>query len=137
MNGCSILDLLFRENFYSSCIPSLYHFIFAAAPALQESLPSRLTFSSSSLTLGCTSFQSPPTFVTWLKDDVEVVVDGTTIREVKAVQDRSASSYLNMLLINMEPDNLLGRYSCNVSNVLGSSGFSDVLTINGELFSIL
>ena len=112
------------------------HFIFAAAPALQESLPSRLTSSSSFLTLGCTSVQSPPTFVTWLKDDIEVVVDGTMIREAKAIQDRAASSYLNMLLINMEPDNLLGNYSCNVSNVLGSSGFSDVLTINGEFEAI-
>ena len=63
-----------------------------------------------------------------------MAVDGTTIREAKAIENRAASSYVNMLLINMEPDSLLGGYSCNVSNVLGSSGFSDVLTINGEPF---
>ena len=109
-------------------------FIFTAPPSLQESLPRRLT-SSSAFTLSCTSSESPPTIVTWLKDGVEVVVDGTTIQEAKVIENRATSSYVNMLLINMEPDNLLGSYSCNVNNTLGSSGFSDDLTISGEFIS--
>ena len=64
-----------------------------------------------------------------------MVIDGTTIQEAKVIENRATSSYVNMLLINMEPDNLLGSYSCNVNNTLGSSGFSADLTIIGEFIS--
>ena len=93
-----------------------------AAPTISD-----LEFDAASRTLTCTSTDSPATNVTWTRDGdtltmdgVTLTVDGTTYSMTQNVTDRRTSTYENVLTIGSEVTNIVGNYTCTVSNALGS-----------------
>lgn len=79
-----------------------------------------ITGSSSVFTLNCTSTGSPATAVTWTKDGV-VVVESTTYLMRQILHSGTTATYFNLLEVNAGPYFVTGDYSCEVSNLLGST----------------
>ena len=92
-----------------------------AAPTISD-----LEFDAASRTLTCTSTGSPATTVTWTMDGDALTVDGTTYSMTQNVTDRSASTYENVLTIGSEVMNIVGNYTCTVSNALGSDSRTEI-----------
>ena len=67
--------------------------------------------------------------VTWVKDGTNLTVDGNRYHTTQRVTSRSHSTYLNILHINDVPADLVGMYTCHVSNILGKS--SREVSVNG------
>ena len=61
----------------------------------------------------CTSTGSPATDVMWLRNDV--IIQAVT---QQIIRDRHSSTYENLIRIPIS-ELSTGRYSCNVSNVIG------------------
>ena len=74
-------------------------------------------------TVECLTQYSPPTNITWLRDGVEVKVDGEGYEMMQTViERRSYSRYNNTLIIRNAAD-LAGdhSYCCSISNLAGST----------------
>ena len=102
-------------------------------PILSNSLvapPSvtNLTYNSERRTLTCVSTGSPPTTVSWSKDGYKLTVDGTTYRMTQTVEDRTTSTYENVLALSGDDT---GVYKCTVVSALGTSSAE---TIGKSLF---
>ena len=82
------------------------------------------------LTLRCTSTNSAATNVIWTKNGIPLPIDGQKYKVSQTVISRIYSTYENELKIHDLPDNLLGNYTCNVSNAFGSSHRS--IGVEGE-----
>ena len=73
-------------------------------------------------TLSCTSFVSPPTNVIWTKDGTIIDTSNTTkYTQQQVLIARATAMYTTTLTINDSGENLIGTYSCSVSNVFGTS----------------
>ena len=77
-----------------------------------------LTYNSERRTLTCVSTGSPATTVSWTKDGDKLTVDGTTYRMTQTVEDRTTSTYENVLALSGDDT---GVYKCTVVNALGGS----------------
>ena len=86
-----------------------------------------LTYNSER-TLTCVSTGSPATTVSWTKDGYKLNVDGTTYRMAQTVEDRTTSTYENVLALSGDD---AGVYRCTVVNALGGSSAE---TIGKSLF---
>ena len=92
--------------------------------------------SSSQFILTCLSSGSPATIVTWARDGTQVSPDGSTILQTQVITNRATATYENILTLSLQPTDLVGSYSCRVDNTLGTSGFSEALTIYGKGLSV-
>jgi hypothetical protein len=70
-------------------------------------------------TLNCTSSGSPATTVSWRKDGV-LLTEGNTYHMTQLLHSGTSSTYFNLLEVNAGPYAVVGNYSCEVSNRLGS-----------------
>ncbi len=75
----------------------------------------------SPFTFTCTTTGSPPTTVTWTKDNEEIVIDGTMFRLSRTVVNRTTATFKNVLTVDDEFADMIGNYSCSVVNVFGRS----------------
>lgn len=83
------------------------------------------SISSSLSTLTCTSTGSPPTTVTWTKDEETLITNGTTYSLTQTLVDRVSSTYNNTLTIEASFADILGEYSCKVANSIGTSNVQE------------
>ena len=74
-------------------------------------------------TIECLTQNSPPTNVTWLRDGVEVEVDGEGYEMIQSVIERQSYSRYNNTLIIRNAADLAGyhHYCCSISNSAGST----------------
>ena len=79
----------------------------------------------------CTSTGSPPTFVSWERNQVILTNSKSDEKYTfsKTVIDRATSTYDNVLTIKGNFAEAVGDYTCNISNSLGSTTVEK--TING------
>ena len=106
----------------SSTHAHLYVFLPAAVPrvtALERNISSSFT------TLTCTSTGSPPTTVTWTKDGVTLPANEMIYSFTQTLVDRVASTYNNTLTIDASFLDVIGNYSCRVSNSIGTSSVKE------------
>ena len=106
----------------SSTYAHLYIFLPTAVPrviALERNISSSFT------TLTCTSTGSPPTTVTWTKDGVTLPTDETIYSFTQTLVDRATSTYNNTLTIDASFVDVIGNYSCSVSNSIGTSSVQE------------
>ena len=70
-------------------------------------------------TITCTSTGSPPTTVTWMRNQVTLITsesDQGKYTSSQIVVDRRLSTYDNILTIKGDDFDALGNYTCNISN---------------------
>ena len=102
---------------------------------------------SSLATVTCSTQNSPPTNVTWMKDEEELLLNGTEYRSIHEVTDR-ANSYYNVKLIIGDITGIGGihNYTCVINNTIGGhwrmittnvSGKHSVVCINPTRLSLL
>ena len=72
-------------------------------------------------TLTCVSYGSPPTQVMWERDGERIYQNDTNYQFSQILVERTSSTYNNTLTINGTIEDVVGEYSCTVSNTLGSS----------------
>ena len=89
----------------------LFHFIITSLDINSDS--------RSPFTLNCTSSGSPATTVTWTKDGVVLRASGT-YQMTQVLQDGVTATYSNLLVVRAGPYAVIGDYSCEVSNSIGS-----------------
>ena len=87
-----------------------------------------LFLNRSAMTLTCTSTGGPPTTVTWRKNGV--LVNDTLFHQSQRVVDTNTATYEN-LLISHDIANLIGNFSCLVSNDRGTR--EQTVELNGML----
>ena len=87
--------------------------------------------SATHFTLTCTSTSSPATNVTWMRDDAILSVDGVKNQFYQTVTSRRNSTYQNTLVVNDNPEHVIGNYICSVTNKFGNS--SSELTVRGKV----
>ena len=95
---------------------SISHFIAPVSITILE----KSLVSTSSFTINCTSEGSPPSAVSWTKDGVQLRSSAVYSME-QLMQHGPTATYVNLLSVNMGPYGVLGTYTCNVSNILGST----------------
>ena len=80
----------------------------------------------------CVSTGSPATTVSWMKDGLPLITDGSTDYTLtQTVTDRVSSTYSNVLTVSEgAPGGVAGTYNCTVTNDLGSA--SAVVMAVGE-----
>ena len=73
-------------------------------------------------TIICSTYNSPPTNVTWKRDGVTVPLDGDRYEMAQTVTNRGSSYYDSVLLVR-DAVGLAGNhiYTCNISNYAGST----------------
>jgi len=102
---------------------------------------------SSLATVTCSTQNSPPTNVTWMKDGEELLISGKKYRSIHEVTNRANSDY-NVKLIIGDITGIVGvhNYTCMVNNTIGGhwrmittnvSGKHCVVCINPTSFSFL
>ena len=72
-------------------------------------------------TLSCISYNSPPTNVIWERDEKRIYFNNTSYQSSQMLMNRITSAYNNTLTINATIEDVMGEYSCTVTNSLGSS----------------
>ena len=88
---------------------------------------------TNSTTLNCISTGSPATTVMWTKDDI-TLNNNAGYQMSQILTDGTTSTYLNLLYISLDPDDLTGLYSCRVMNQIGFSS-SETYLIQGKTMS--
>ena len=88
-----------------------------------------LLYNRSTLTLTCNSTGGPATTVTWRKNGAVVEVVGTTYHQSQRVVNTRTAAYENTLSSSTVA-NLVGTFTCTVTNSRGSSNDRNV-TLNG------
>ena len=91
--------------------------------------------STTNFTLNCTSTNSPATNVTWLRNGNTLQANETKNRFYQTVTSRQNSTYQNTLVVDDVIENVIGNYTCNVTNRFGNS--NSTLTIRGKLIAYL
>ena len=94
----------------------MYHF---SVPPFCSDLDDVLTEDLHTLT--CVSHGSPPTQVMWERGGERIYQDDTNYQFSQILVERTSSTYNNTLTINGTIEDVVGEYSCTVSNTLGSS----------------
>ena len=85
--------------------------------------------STTVFTLNCSSSGSPPTNVVWTKDG-EVVSMNETFSAIQYLRDGVTARYDSVLMISMQPSEVIGRYTCSVDNMI-SVPSEQTLTLQG------
>ena len=114
------IRMLHEEN--DDLYPYLYIYLPPAAPrvtTLEQNISSSFT------TLTCTSTGSPPTTVTWTKDGVTLPANETIYSFTQTLVDRVASTYNNTLALDASFVDIIGNYTCSVSNFIGTSSVQE------------
>ena len=121
---CEILDANNTQQ-------SIYVGVYAdgkGKPAINQSL--EYTYSDQQM-LTCTSVGGPATSVSWWKDGQQYSHD-----HYQRITNSSDSVYDNVLLLGQaSPDDVVGNYTCNVSNVRGED--SKTMKLHGESNNLL
>lgn len=94
----------------------------AGVPELQN-----VNYDPSTGLLVCTSTGGPVTEVVWQRDGVSE----TRFQGSKIITDTVSAAYTNTLLLNQEPEAVIGTYTCSVRNSRGSSATS-MLELEGK-----
>ncbi len=78
--------------------------------------------------LSCYSQNSPPIQVFWRKDGKPLFLNDISsgYKMSQYLLDRVSSSYVSTLSMDGVLDNVVGEYSCTVTNALGTSNTSNV-----------
>ena len=110
---------------------SLHYFLFITQTLIYPSAAPSVTavgrnISSSLSTLTCTSTGSPPTNITWTKDGETLMTDGTMYSLTQTLADRTTSTYNNTLIVEASFVDIIGEYSCNVTNSIGTTSVEDI-----------
>ena len=87
-------------------------------------------------TLICVSHGSPPTQVMWERDGERIYQNDTNYQLSQILVECTSSTYNNTLTINGTIEDVVGEYSCTVSNTLGSSN-ELIKTVKGTLLIVL
>ena len=66
-----------------------------------------------------------------MKDGDTLDIDGVKYKTYQTVTNRRSSTYQNTLVVDDDTENIIGTYTCRVTNRVGSS--SRVLTVRGKL----
>lgn len=90
---------------------------------------------SSLATVTCSTQNSPPTNVTWMKDGEELIIDGVKYRAIHEVTDRS-NTYYNVKLIIGDVIGIGGdhSYTCMVNNSRGGHWKAINTSVSGMHF---
>ena len=118
------------ENAFVTLYIVRTHFTKSIAPVSIISLQRTMEYSPN-FTLNCNSMGSPATTVTWSRDGT-VLARGEQYEMTQILQDGTTATYENILIVNGTPSTLLGIYSCNIRNDIGTATRN--ITIRGELF---
>ena len=115
-------------------------FLFPAVPTINNPL---VLTPGSPPTLTCTSTGSPPTTVTFtrdnntsftLRDGEEVTANGVTYQLTQTLTDRRQSTYRNALSIDQPLVGIMGStFNCSVTNTIGASFPSQITIRPGEI----
>lgn len=81
-------------------------------------------------TLNFSSLGSPPTNVTWIKDD-QVLTPNQNFTMVQYLRDGVTATYDNILSVSMPPSDVLGSYTCSIDNSV-SQPTEETLLFEGE-----
>ena len=65
-----------------------------------------------------------------MKDGDTLATDGVKYKTYQTMTDRRTSTYQNTLVVDDDIENIIGTYTCQVANRLGSS--SRILTFRGR-----
>jgi len=106
--------------------------MYTAAPTITSFLHGR---SATRFTLSCTSTNSPATDVSWTRDGYTLRIDGEKQQFYQTVTSRRSSTYQNTLVVDDDIENVIGNYTCNVTNKFGNS--NSTLIIRGKLITYL
>ena len=84
-------------------------------------------------TLTCTSIGGPATTVQWWKDGQQL---GDEYNQQKRVVNEITSKYQSVLSLGKKiPDDIVGKYTCFVSNVRGAD--NKTIHLHGELCGMI
>ena len=72
-------------------------------------------------TLACVSNGSPPTQMMWERNGESIYQNDTNYQFSQILVERTSSTYNNTLTINGTIEDVVGEYSCTVSNTFGTS----------------
>ena len=75
------------------------------------------------LSLFCSSLNSPPTEILWEKNSKKLTLNGSSVRykTSQVVVNRTTSAYVSNLTMDGVLDDVVGEYSCTVVNTIGTS----------------
>ena len=72
-------------------------------------------------TIIITSRIGPPTFVTWLKDNTTLVIDGTIYQQSQIITDTATATYESRLSFVEKMESLSGVYTCILRTDVGAA----------------
>jgi len=104
--------------------------VISAAGIISDDVDMR--YARSSQTITCTSTGGPATTVSWRKDGVPIVLDGSTYQQSQIITDTRAATYQNKLTIVSKSSSLSGTYTCSIGNTWGTVMASTSIT--GQMF---
>ena len=100
------------------------------APTVNDPLDYRYDLNQ---TLTCTSIGGPATTVQWWKDGQQL---GDEYDQQKRVVNEITSKYQSVLSLGKKiPDDIVGKYTCFVSNVRGAD--NKTIHLHGELYGMI
>ena len=100
------------------------------APVSVTSLQRTVGYSPN-FSLNCTSTGSPATIVTWRRDGM-VLSSGGQYEMTQMLLNGATATYVNILVVSGTPSSLLGVYSCDIWNGIGTVTVN--ITISGKYF---
>ena len=122
------------------CTLQMLNNYFSGPPIINDVPPlsgySDLTMDNNTTALAqieCYTTRSPATNVTWMRNGEVLTIDGVKYDAMQIVTDRIHSSYRNILLVN-DVLSIVGNliFSCNISNINGSTSLSIPTNITGK-----
>ena len=85
---------------------------------------------STSITFVINTRNAPPSSIKWYRDDTLVDINGNSTDMSVRVTNRQSSYFETSLTVCDSPDNVIGTYTCEVSNRLGRD--TESYTVRGK-----
>ena len=94
-----------------------------------------IQYDKTSQTITCTSTGGPATDVTWYKDNVQIIIPNErgTYNYSQIIVNTTSATYENRLRIIEKSSEVIGNYTCKVTNVRG--GMNGNLYMQGNYYT--
>ena len=111
--------------------------IFAVIPSIVNSIDNVIRNQEDNTTFVCQSVGEPVPDITWYFNDIMINVSDNSSKYMIVSRSLNITTTENILTVYNVTSSDVGTYTCNSSNIIGSSTNFGILTVTSKLFKEL
>ena len=106
---------------------------FAVAPIIEISVIDKIINQENNVTFSCQTVGEPVPDISWYFNDVMINVSDNSSKYMIVSRSLNITTTENTLTVYNATSSDVGTYTCNSSNIIGSTTSSGILTVTSKL----